>query len=424
MNILVLGSGAREHALVWKLAQSSRCERLFVAPGNAGTATIAQNIALDILDFKSLAEFVLREKVQMMVVGPEAPLVEGITDYFHNRADLKHVWVIGPTQAGAKLEGSKDFSKNFMLKYGIPTAKSKTFTKQDISEGYHFIHTFKGKIVLKADGLAAGKGVIITDNKEEAWGVLKDMLVNERFGHASARVLIEEYLEGIEVSVFVLTDGKNYKILPEAKDYKRVGEADAGLNTGGMGAVSPVPFADKAFMDKVEQEIVIPTLRGLNNENIHYQGIIFLGIMKVGAQPYLLEYNVRFGDPEAEVVIPRIRTDFVELFEKTALGQLNSINIQTTSQTATTVMLVSGGYPEAFQKGIAMSGLDLIESEVLPFHAGTILKNDQLLTNGGRVMALTALADSLPEALALSNKAALTVQYENKYYRRDIGFDL
>ncbi|GAB4110640.1 MAG: phosphoribosylamine--glycine ligase [Thermoflexibacter sp.] len=424
MNVLILGSGGREHAFAWKIAQSSLCKKLFVATGNAGTAQIAQNVNISLNDFANLGQFCIDNQIDLVLAGTETPLVEGIADFFHANENLKKIQFIGPTKAGATLEGSKDFSKAFMLKYGIPTATARTFDKDSLQEGLAYVATHSLPIVLKADGLAAGKGVIITENREEAGQILIEMIEGGKFGTASSKVLIESYLKGIELSVFVLTDGTSYKILPSAKDYKRIGEGDTGLNTGGMGAVSPVPFADEVFMHKVEQKIIKPTLQGLKAENIDYLGFIFIGLMNVAGEPYVIEYNVRMGDPETEVVIPRIKSDFLELLSLAAQKRLLEAKLEIDDRTATTVMLVSGGYPEDFEKGKVMTGFEKVNSEVLAFHAGTTLKEGKILTSGGRVVALTALAENKALALEKSYKAAQMIDYQGKYYRKDIGFDL
>jgi phosphoribosylamine---glycine ligase len=424
MNVLILGSGGREHAFAWKIAQSPLCRKLFVATGNAGTAQIAQNVNLSISDFPAIGNFCLENQIDLVLVGTETPLVEGIADYFQASENLRKIQFIGAVKAGAMLEGSKDFSKAFMLKYGIPTATARTFDHSNINEGFAYIENHSTPIVLKADGLAAGKGVLITEDRTEAKQILSEMIEGAKFGEASAKVLIESYLNGIELSVFVLTDGVSYKILPSAKDYKRIGDGDTGLNTGGMGAVSPVPFADAAFMYKVEQQIVKPTLQGLQSENIDYVGFIFIGLMNIKGNPYVIEYNVRMGDPETEVVIPRIKSDFLELLSLAAQKRISEANVVIDERTATTVMLVSGGYPEGFEKGKAMTGFEKIDSEVLAFHAGTSLKEGKILTSGGRVIALTGLGESMAAALEKSYKAAQLIAYDNKYYRKDIGLDL
>lgn len=423
MNILVLGSGGREHAFTWKLAQSPRCENLFVAPGNAGTAKIATNVNIAVNDFENIKKLVLQEKIEMVIVGPEDPLVNGIVDFFKNDKSLKRVKIIGPDASGARLEGSKDFSKAFMQKYNVPTAFSETFTIETIDLGLKYITDHTGPYVLKADGLAAGKGVIITEDAGEAQGTLRDMLQGGKFGSAGNKVLIEEFLKGIELSVFVLTDGSNYVILPEAKDYKRIGVADTGLNTGGMGAVSPVPFADHAFMAKVEELVVKPTLFGLQQEGIKYVGFIFIGLMNNNGDPSVIEYNVRMGDPETEVVIPRIKTDLVRLFDATAKGTLDKIKLTVQPKYAVTTMVVAGGYPEEYKKGDTME-IPEMNNDTLVFHAGTKTENNETVTNGGRVIALTGIAKTLPSAIQKSQKAAKKVKFKNRYFRKDIGLDL
>jgi phosphoribosylamine--glycine ligase len=423
MNILVIGSGGREHTLAWKLAQSKQCEQLYVAPGNAGTAEIAENVAIEVTDFEGIKELVLSKQIGLVIVGPEAPLVAGVVDFFKADKYLRKVKIIGPDAAGAQLEGSKDFSKEFMLKHGVPTAFSKTFTKDSLAEGQAYIDSQKGPYVLKADGLAAGKGVIITENAEEAKQTLHEMLAEAKFGDASSKVLIEQYLDGIELSVFVLSDGKNYVILPEAKDYKRIGEGDTGPNTGGMGAVSPVPFADAEFMQKVEEKVVKTTLEGLQKEKIHYVGFIFIGLMNMNGEPSVIEYNVRMGDPETEVVFPRIQTDVVRLFKAAADGKLDKIKLKVSSKTAVTSVVVAGGYPDTYRKGDVMEIPDQV-IDTWVFHAGTALKNDQVVTNGGRVMALTGMARTLSAAVKKSQSLARKVKYKGKYYRKDIGKDL
>lgn len=423
MNILVIGSGGREHTLTWKLAQSKQCDKLYVAPGNAGTAEIAENVNIGVTDFEAIKEFVLEREVGMVIVGPEAPLVAGIVDFFKADKKLRKIRIIGPDATGAQLEGSKDFSKDFMMKHGVPTAFSKTFTKDTLKEGQAYIDTQKGPYVLKADGLAAGKGVIITESAEEAKQTLHEMLAEAKFGDASSKVLIEQYLHGIELSVFVLSDGKNYVILPEAKDYKRIGEGDTGPNTGGMGAVSPVPFADEAFMQRVEEEVVKPTLAGLQKEQIHYVGFIFIGLMNMEGQPKVIEYNVRMGDPETQVVFPRIQTDAVRLFRAAADGKLDSIKLKVTPKTAVTSVVVAGGYPDAYKKGDKMD-IPEAPADTLVFHAGTELKAGEVVTNGGRVMALTGMARTMQAAVRKSQSMARKVKYKGKYYRKDIGKDL
>lgn len=424
MNILLLGSGGREHAIAHKIAQSNKTSQLFIAPGNAGTLNCGKNVNIKNEDFEAVKTFVLQNAIDMVVVGPEAPLVAGIVDFFKNDPQLCNIAIIGPSKQGAELEGSKDYAKAFMSKYNIPTARYNTFCKDTIAQGIDFLRTLKPPYVLKADGLAAGKGVLILDSLAEAEKELKEMLENAKFGNASSKVLIEEYLKGIELSVFVLTDGKNYKILPEAKDYKRIGEADTGLNTGGMGSVSPVPFADKDFMQKVEQQIVVPTVNGLKNENIDYKGFIFIGLMNVDGDPYVIEYNVRMGDPETESVFPRIQSDVVELFEHTFAGTLDEAELKVTPQAAACVMMVAKGYPESYPKGDVIQGIANV-TDSLVFHAGTALNaNGETITNGGRVICVTSLADTLNDALDKSYQSVEKIQWQNKYFRRDIGKDV
>jgi len=423
MNILVIGSGGREHAISWKLAQSPLLTKLYVAPGNPGMKEVAEIVHIGVSDFEKLGEFALEKNIDLIIVGPEVPLVEGIKDYFLANEQLSKIGMVGPDKIGAQLEGSKDFSKNFMEKYNIPTASYRTFTKDTLQEGLAYLDTHTLPIVLKADGLAAGKGVIIAEDLQTAKDTLVDMLANSMFGDASSRVVVEQFLTGIEASCFVLTDGDTYKILPVAKDYKRIGEGDTGPNTGGMGAISPVPFADKVFMDKVEARIIIPTVNGLKAEGIKYVGFIFVGLIKVGYDPYVIEYNARMGDPETEVVFPRITSDVVALMAATANGTLASQTLTIDPRTATTIMLVSGGYPADYSKGFAISGIEKVE-DVKVFHAGTSLNaNNELVNTGGRVLALTAFGKDIAEALAKSNQAARTIQWEGKNYRTDIGFE-
>jgi phosphoribosylamine--glycine ligase len=423
MNILLLGSGGREHAFAWKMTQSTLCTQLFVAPGNAGTAKIATNIAVNPNDFETIKQFVLVNTIKMVVVGPEDPLVNGIYDFFKNDTQISHIPVIGPSQLGAQLEGSKEFAKEFLVKNNIPTAKYESFTSETVEKGYAFLETLSPPYVLKADGLAAGKGVVILNDLQEAKNELKAMLVDAKFGAASAKVVIEEFLDGIELSCFVLTDGKNYKILPTAKDYKRIGEGDTGLNTGGMGAISPVPFADAALMQKIESQIVIPTIQGLKNDNIEYKGFVFIGLIKVGDNPFVIEYNVRMGDPETEVVIPRINSDLVALFEAVATEKLADFELSLDERTAATVVVVSGGYPEEFEKGKEIFGLD-DKTDSLIFHAGTKEENGKIVSNGGRVLAVTSFANSFIDATKKSYQTIEKLKFDKMNYRKDIGFDL
>ena len=423
MNVLILGSGGREHAFAWKISQSKQLQNLYIAPGNAGTANCGANVDIAVTNFEAIKNLVWEKDIDLVLVGPEDPLVKGIHDYFLNDPILKDVPVIGPKADGAMLEGSKDFSKQFMFKHGVPTAKYQTFTKENLNEGYLFLESLEPPFVLKADGLAAGKGVLIINDIIEAKAELKNMLIDAKFGNASSRVVIEEFLHGIELSVFVLTDGKSYKILPAAKDYKRIGEGDTGLNTGGMGAVSPVPFADDAFIKKVEELIVKPTINGLNKDGIDYRGFIFIGLMNCNGQPKVIEYNCRMGDPETEVVIPRIKTDLLDLLEGVATQTLHEKAFETITEIATTVVLVSGGYPGDFVKGKIVEGLaDNFDSQV--FHSGTKIENDHVLTNGGRVFAITSFGNTIEEAVSKSFITADKINYEGKYFRRDIGNDL
>lgn len=423
MNILILGSGGREHTFAYKISQSQKCDQLFVAPGNAGTAKIATNVPLKVTDFEAVKDLVLRENIEMLVVGPEDPLVHGIQDFFAEDEDLKNVAVIGPSKRGALLEGSKERAKEFMAMYNIPTAAYQSFTKESLSAGKKFLESLKPPYVLKADGLAAGKGVLILQDLEEAKSELENMLANEKFGEASATVVIEEFLDGIELSVFVLTDGENYITLPTAKDYKRIGEGDTGLNTGGMGAVSPVPFVDAEFMEKIESRIIKPTIEGLKREKITYKGFVFIGLIKVGEDPFVIEYNVRMGDPETEVVLPRIESDLVEIFEKVSAGKLNEVKLQLKAESAATVMLVSGGYPEAYEKGKEITGFENIEDSIV-FHAGTSEENGKIKTSGGRVLAITSFGNDFEQALKKSYLNAEKLHFDKMYFRKDLGFDL
>ena len=423
MKVLLLGSGGREHALAWKIAQSSILDELFIAPGNAGTKQHGKNVAISPTDFEAIKQFVLDNSIEMVVVGPEEPLVNGIYDFFITDEKLKKIPVIGPSKFGAQLEGSKDFAKAFMMRHNIPTAKYATFTVENLQEGYDFLKSMKPPYVLKADGLAAGKGVLIINDLKEAQSELKSMLEHQKFGQASSKVVIEQFLDGIELSVFVITDGESFKLLPEAKDYKRIGEGDTGLNTGGMGAVSPVPFADAAFMDKVHNRIIVPTIKGLKSEGIAYKGFVFFGLINVKGDPYVIEYNCRMGDPETEVVIPRLKSDILDLFEGVATNTLSERDIQFIDKSATTVMMVSGGYPEAYEKGKSIYGLNTV-AESLVFHAGTTSDGPSILTAGGRVLAVTSYGKNIDTALEKSYDSIAKISFENAYFRKDIGHDL
>ena len=423
MNVLILGSGGREHALAWKIAKSSSCNKLYIAPGNAGTEELGVNIALDVNNFESIRNVVISKQINMVIVGPEDPLVNGIFDYFQNDDELKSISIIGPSKEGAKLEGSKMYAKEFMHKYNIPTAKYQSFESKDLENGYNFLESLKPPYVLKADGLAAGKGVLILDNLDEAKKELKSMLVDKKFGAASNTVVVEEFLEGIELSVFVLTDGETYKILPTAKDYKRIGERDTGLNTGGMGAISPVPFADRFYLEKIEREIIKPTINGIRQENITYKGFIFFGLIDVNGQPKVIEYNVRMGDPESEVVIPRITSDLLNLFKGIDDGTFSEKDLHVSKQKAATVMLVSKGYPKSYSKGFEITCKKDIKNSML-FHAGTTIKDNRIITNGGRVLAVTSLSETIQNAVESSYENIKNIDFTGKKYRKDIGFDL
>ncbi len=423
MTILLLGSGGREHALAWKMLQSPLCTQLFVAPGNAGTQSIATNVDINPLDFEAIKTFTLQEKVEMVVVGPEDPLVKGIYDFFQDDEKLQHIKVIGPSKHGAQLEGSKEFAKQFLVKHKIPTAAYESFTAETVEKGWEFLETLQPPYVLKADGLAAGKGVLILHDLAEAKRELHNMLVDEKFGAASSKVVIEEFLDGIELSCFVLTDGKEYKILPTAKDYKRIGEGDTGLNTGGMGAVSPVPFADAVLLEKIETRIVKPTIQGLYQDGIQYKGFVFIGLINVKGEPIVIEYNVRMGDPETEVVVPRLKSDLVALFLAVANHKLDEFPLEIDERSATTIMMVSGGYPEDYEKGKVISGIDTVTDSIV-FHAGTKMQNGQVVSNGGRVLAITSYGDNFDEAIKKSYQNIEKLRFDKMYFRKDIGFDL
>ena len=423
MNVLILGSGGREHAFAWKIAKSSSCNQLFIAPGNAGTAEVGTNVNIDVNDFESIKKFVLTENIELVLVGPEDPLVNGIYNFFKEDEALKNISLIGPSKEGAQLEGSKQFAKEFMFRHNIPTAKYQAFSKDNLAEGYTFLESLEAPYVLKADGLAAGKGVLILNDLQEAKDELKAMVANAKFGTASSTVVIEEFLDGIELSVFVLTDGDSYKILPSAKDYKRIGEGNTGLNTGGMGAISPVPFADRFYIEKVEREIIKPTVEGLKKDNIEYKGFIFIGLINVKGEPKVIEYNVRMGDPETEVVIPRIKSDLLNLLKGIGDGTFSEKDLEISEEVATTIMLVSGGYPEAYEKGKQITGIEKVSDSIV-FHAGTKQEGEVVKTNGGRVIALTSFGENMNDSLKKSFDSAEKIAFEGKYFRKDIGFDL
>ncbi|MDA3780245.1 MAG: phosphoribosylamine--glycine ligase [Bacteroidales bacterium] len=422
MNVLLIGSGGRENALAWKMAQSKILTKLYVAPGNAGTEEYGENLNIDVNNFDELKKVVISKNVNLVVVGPEQPLVAGLHDYFLSDKELCNISVIGPQKYAAKLEGSKDFAKDFMKRHNIPTAAYNTYDKSNVEEGIEFLHTLKAPYVLKADGLAGGKGVLILDNLQEAEKSLREMLEG-KFGEASSKVVIEEFLDGIELSVFVLSDGKSYKLLPDAKDYKRIGEGDTGLNTGGMGAVSPVPFADKEFLKKVEEKVINPTIKGFKKDKFNYKGFVFFGLMKVGNEPYVIEYNVRLGDPETEVIIPRMECDILEVFKLLSEGNLDKAEINISDKVVCSVMLVSGGYPKDYLKGKVITKLNKVEDSIL-FHAGTKKGKNKIITNGGRVIAISTISENIADALKICYKNADIIEFENKYYRKDIGFDL
>ncbi len=423
MNCLILGSGGREHALAWKIQESTKIDKIYIAPGNAGTSTIGHNLSVNVSDLEAVKRLINEHEIGLLVVGPEAPLVDGLVNNLKADKDFSNLLIIGPDQAGAQLEGSKDYAKAFMQKYKVPTAQYASFTKENLDDGLQFLNTLKPPYVLKADGLAAGKGVLILEDLEEAKKELRNMLQDQKFGKASEKVVIEEFLDGIEMSVFVLTDGNDYLILPEAKDYKRIGEGDTGLNTGGMGAVSPVPFMDKHLAKKIEERVVLPTVKGLQEEKFDYKGFVFIGLMIVNNEPFVIEYNVRMGDPETEVVMPRIKSDFGEHLIACGKGDLKSQDLKLSDQYAVTVMLVSGGYPETYQKGFEITGLENSKDTMI-FHAGTKLENNTVLTNGGRVLALSSMSENMQDALNHSFRMANQIQFEGKYYRKDIGKDL
>jgi phosphoribosylamine--glycine ligase len=424
MNVLIIGSGAREHAFCWKIKQSNLCKQVFVAPGNAGTAKLAINLDISILNFQEIRRVVLENKIGIVIVGPEIPLIEGFTDFIKNDQELKGVLVVGPSKTGAQLEGSKEFSKLFMERHKIPTAPYKSFNQKMLKEGQEYLNSIKAPYVLKADGPAAGKGVLIINDLQEAQKELQNMLVNNKFGESGHKVVIEGFLDGIELSCFVLTDGKSYLTLPNAKDYKRIGEGDTGLNTGGMGAISPVPFASKEFIKKVEEKIIKPTINGLEIDKIEYRGFIFIGIIKVGDEPFVIEYNVRMGDPETQVVLPRIKNDFLEMMISTANQSLGNTNIKLDLKTASTVVMVSGGYPKEYEKGLEINGIPKDSQNSIVFHAGTKNLNGKTVTNGGRVLSVTSIGNDFKEALKKSYDTIEKIDYQKKYYRKDLGFDL
>ena len=424
MNVLIIGSGAREHAFCWKLKDSANIEKIYVAPGNAGTLKVAENLDIDILNFNELKNTIIDRSVNLVIVGPEIPLIEGVVDFINNEPELNSTLVVGPSKAGAMLEGSKDFSKEFMFKHNIPTAKYKSFNQEDLEVGLDYLDSVSPPYVLKADGPAAGKGVLIIDDLKEAKQELTNMLKNNKFGTSGHNVVVEEFLDGIELSCFVLTDGNSYKILPYAKDYKRIGEGDKGLNTGGMGAISPVPFADKEFLDKVEKRIIIPTINGLKSDNLPYKGFVFIGLIMVEKEPYVIEYNVRMGDPETQVVLPRIKSDFLDLMISTANESLSSCKMEILDDTYSNVVMVAGGYPEAYEKGNVITGIPENSEETIIFQAGTKTVNTNVVTNGGRVLSVVSKGTDYKQALSKSYEIATKINYKNKNYRKDIGFDL
>lgn len=424
MNVLIIGSGAREHAFCWKLKDSANIEKIYVAPGNAGTLKVAENLDIDILNFNELKNTIIDRSVNLVIVGPEIPLIEGVVDFINNEPELNSTLVVGPSKAGAMLEGSKDFSKEFMFKHNIPTAKYKSFNQEDLEAGLDYLDSVSPPYVLKADGPAAGKGVLIIDDLKEAKQELTNMLKNNKFGTSGHNVVVEEFLDGIELSCFVLTDGNSYKILPYAKDYKRIGEGDKGLNTGGMGAISPVPFADKEFLDKVEKRIIIPTINGLKSDNLPYKGFVFIGLIMVEKEPYVIEYNVRMGDPETQVVLPRIKSDFLDLMISTANESLSSCKMEILDDTYSNVVMVAGGYPEAYEKGNVITGIPENSEETIIFQAGTKTVNTNVVTNGGRVLSVVSKGTDYKQAVSKSYEIATKINYKNKNYRKDIGFDL